>query len=116
LPGKTERLYASLKANHYTNGQITDKLVALLAGGKVVPPASLFNVFDGVAFDNFTGLKEYWQQFLAAGAQEVHLAGSGPAIFTLIKDRAQAEKIYKNLQRQGLGSYLVETLAANSSA
>ena len=107
--GKTERLYASLKTSHYTRGQITYRLVGLLTGGKVVMPVQ-FNVFDSIAFDCFDGLEGYWQQFLKAGAKEVHLAGSGPALFTLVKDKTEAEKIYGNLQRQGLESYLIETL------
>jgi len=110
LPEKTKRLYASLKPSHYTWGEVTGRLAALLTGGGEVAPSSLFNVFDDVAFDSFTGLGEYWGQFLKAGAQEIHLAGSGPALFTLVKDKAQAEKIYNNLQEQGLESYLTETL------
>lgn len=112
LPGKTKRLYDNLKSIHYTDGQITDRLVALLRGTEEVTLPKLFNVFEGVALDNFTGLREYRQQFLEAGAQEVHLAGSGPALFTLVKDKAQAEKIYFHLWQQGLESYLTNTLAA----
>ena len=139
MPGKTERLYASLKPSHYTDGQITDRLVALLTGrsfkgvsplkpkispktleergeGGVRVVRNLFNVLEDVALDSFAGLGEYRQQFLKAGAQEVHLAGSGPALFTLVKDKAQAEKIYHNLQQRGLESYLTETLAAIEKA
>ena len=108
--GKTERLYASLNASYHTDGQITEKFVAQLTEGKGVPPASLFNVFDDVAAESFVGLGDYWEQFLKTGAQEVHLAGSGPTLFTLVKDKIKAEEIHKNLQRQGLESYLVETL------
>lgn len=110
--GKTERLYASLNASHYTDGQITEKLVAQLNKGKEIPTNSLFNVFDNVAIGSFTGLGDYWEQFLQSGAQEVHLTGSGPTLFALPKKRVQAERIHNNLQRQGLESYLVETLAA----
>ena len=139
LMGKTERLYASLKASHYTDGQITDRLVALLTGGSLkgrspfknnlspsckedIPimergikgerlVSNVFNVFDAVALNSFTGLKEYREQFLKAGAQEVHLAGSGPALFTLVKDKTQAEELYLRLQQQGLECYLTDTLA-----
>jgi len=111
VKGKTERLYASLKTSHYARGQITYRLVGLLTGGKVVTPIQ-FNVFDDVAFDCFDGLEGYWQQFLKAGAREVHLAGSGPSLFTLVKDKTEAEKIYNNLQKQRLESYLAETLEA----
>jgi len=140
MPGKTERLYASLKPSHYTRGEITDRLVALLTGGSLkgrspfktnTSPSckelhlhikergiegerlvNLFNVLDDVALDSFTGLREYWQQFIKAGAREVHLAGSGPALFTLVKDKAEAKKIYHNLQQQGLETYLAETLVS----
>ena len=134
IPGKTERLYASLKPNHYTRGEITDRLVALLTGRslKGLRPfktntspsplkkrgiegerllSNIFNVFESVASDMFDRLREYREQFLKAGTDCVHLAGSGPALFTLIKDKVQADKIYKELQRQGLESYLIETLA-----
>jgi len=112
MPGKTERLYASLKANRYTDGQITGRFVAWLTEGRRVASSMLFNVLGDVAVDSFAGLSEYRQRFLEAGAQEVHLAGSGPALFTLVKDKTQAEKIYHNLQQQGLESYLTETLDA----
>lgn len=109
--GKTKRLYASLNATHYTDGQITEKLVAKLNKGKEILSTSLFNVFDNVAISSFAGLEDYWEQFSESGAQEVHLAGSGPTLFTLPKEKVQAERIHNNLQRQGLESYLVATLA-----
>ncbi len=111
-PGKTKQLYASLKASHYTGGQITDRLVTSLTRGGEVTASYLFNVFDEVALDNFAGLGKYREQFLKAGAQEVCLAGSGPALFTLVRDKNQAEKIYENLQKRGLESYLSDTLPA----
>ena len=113
--GKTGQLYASLKTEHYTRAQITYRLVGLLTGGGGAIPPPQFNVFDGVAFDNFTGLEKYWQRFSEAGAQEIHLAGSGPALFTLVKDEDEAEKIYGNLRKQGLESYLTETSEAIES-
>jgi len=137
IPSKTEQLYASLKPNHYTPGEITDRLAALLTGRslKGLRPfktntspsplrerriegerllSNIFNVFEGVALDMFDRLREYREQFLKAGADCVHLAGSGPALFTLIKDKVQAAKIYESLQRQGLEAYLVETLASTN--
>ena len=108
MMGKTERLYASLEASHYTDGQITERLATLLTEGSEITSSCLFNVFDSVALDSFDELKQYREQFLQAGAEEVHLAGSGPALFTLTKDGAKAEKIYLNLQKQGLESYLTD--------
>jgi len=133
LPGKTARLYATLKTSHYTQGKATDRLLKALAGrsfkglrtlkANTPPPlknkgidgerlaSNVFNVFDAVACDSFTGLSQYREQFLEAGAEEVHLAGSGPALFTLVKDKLRAEEIYLHLWQQGLESYLTDTLA-----
>jgi len=135
MPRKTQQLYASLKPKHYTQGEVTDRFVALLTGRslkgrsplkKNTSPSPLkergiegerlvsdvFNVFDDVALASFAGLGEYREQFLKAGAQEVHLAGSGPALFTLVRDKNRAERIYENLQKQGLESFLNDTLPA----
>ena len=110
MPEKTRQLYASLKPEHYTKGQFTDRVVAGLTGGGEVTSSMLFNVFEEVAHDSFPGLGEYREQFLKAGATDVHLAGSGPALFTLVKDEAQAEGIYDNLQKQGVECYLTDVL------
>jgi 4-diphosphocytidyl-2-C-methyl-D-erythritol kinase len=114
IPNKTGRLYASLMSEHYTEGQITDRLVTTLTGDREVTPSMLFNVFESVALDMFDRLREYREQFLKAGADCVHLAGSGPALFTLIKDKIQADKLYKSLQQQGLEAHLVETLTSTN--
>ena len=111
--GKTERLYASLNSSHYTDGQVTGRLVALLTGRSLKGErlvSNIFNVFDDVARNSFTGLGEYWHQFLESGAQQVHLAGSGPALFTLLKDKVEAGRLHRSLQQQGLESYLTDTL------
>ena len=109
LPEKTRQLYASLKASHYTDGQITQRLVDELREGR--EPSILFNTFENVAFTRFSKLKVYRDHMVKIGAPTVHLAGSGPALFTLIKDKSQAEDLYTHCQQQNMKTYLVETLA-----
>ena len=110
LPEKTKQLYASLKTSHYTDGQITQKLVDEIKEGK--EPSTLFNTFENVAFARFSKLKVYRDHIIKIGAPSVHLAGSGPTLFTLLKDKAQAEDLYARCQQQGMETYLVETLVA----
>ena len=111
IPGKTKQLYASLKATHYTDGQTTKRLVEELKAGREVTSSLLFNTFENVAFTRFSGLKVYRDHIVKVGATHVHLAGSGPALFTLIKDKTQAEDLYLCLKQQNLDTYLVDTLA-----
>ena len=110
LPEKTKQLYASLKASNFTDGQITERLVAALREKKEV--SILFNTFENVAFNRFSGLKVYREHIRKLGADNVHLAGSGPTLFSLVKDKAQAEELHTRCQQQGLESYLAGTLGA----
>ncbi len=110
--GKTGRLYESLGASLYTGGELSDEMANLIATGRPVPPSALFNVFEAVAFDAFEGLERYRWQFLEAGAYQVNLAGSGPTLFSLLKDKGRAEEIHNNLKEKGLEVYLVETVTS----
>jgi 4-diphosphocytidyl-2-C-methyl-D-erythritol kinase len=108
-PGKTGRLYAALKQPHYTDGAITRKLVDTLHKGQIFHPDMLFNTFENVAFDYFPGLEVYKKHLVKLGAPHVHLAGSGPALFTIFDDRPEAEDLYLRCQKQGMRVYLAST-------
>jgi 4-diphosphocytidyl-2-C-methyl-D-erythritol kinase len=111
-PGKTGRLYASITSEHYTDGEASMRMADEITRGGRVTANMVFNVFDRVAPNCFEGLSGYRERFLACGAPEVHLAGSGPALFTLTRDKAQAERIHHSLRQQELKAYLARTLAA----
>jgi 4-diphosphocytidyl-2-C-methyl-D-erythritol kinase len=110
LDGKTQKLYASLNESHFTSGQFSSRIAQRLRQGKEISPYLFYNTFEQVAFALFPGLGEYWQRFTQAGANSVHLAGAGPALFTITKDKSQGEKIYQRLRSEGAQVYLVQTL------
>ena len=110
VPGKTKQLYESLKASHYTDGQITRRLVEELKAGREFTSSLLFNTFENVAFTRFSGLDVSRSHFVKMGAANVHLAGSGPALFTLVKDKDKAEELCLLLQNQRMEPYFTETL------
>jgi 4-diphosphocytidyl-2-C-methyl-D-erythritol kinase len=112
MPEKTGQLYASLKPGHYTDGQLTQKFIKVLNEGREFKPSMLFNTFENVAFELFPDLKVYKEHYAKLGAYNVHLAGSGPALFTMLEDKAQAEDLYTRCQQQGLKSYLADTMAS----
>lgn len=108
-PDKTAVLYRNLHPDSFTSGEIGDKLLEDICHGKL-SPSLCFNVFEKVAFTLFPELVKYRWQFLEAGAYQISLAGAGPTLFTLLKDRNTAEKIYHNLCQKGHQAYLVSTL------
>jgi len=112
-PGKTGRAYAGLNESDYTDGQYTGRLVGALKGGGKLDPAIMFNVFERTVFDRNPEISEYRQRVMTAGADSVHLAGSGPALFALAHDKANAEQLYNRLLQQGIETYLARTARLN---
>jgi 4-diphosphocytidyl-2-C-methyl-D-erythritol kinase len=108
-PGKTAAMYAGLRPEHYTDGKLTAQMVADLTSGAGLNPARLFNAFENVAFTRGAELTAYRSHIRKVGAPHVHLAGSGPALFTLFKDQAPAEDLFSRLKNQGMEAYLAET-------
>ena len=110
-PGKTKRLYDRLEDSHYSDGQITRRLAGQIEAGGEFAPSLLFNTFEKVAFTGDPELEVYRSRILKTGATDVHLAGSGPALFTLLEDRAEAEGLHERIQQQGMDGYLTDTLS-----
>jgi 4-diphosphocytidyl-2-C-methyl-D-erythritol kinase len=109
-PHKTEQLYAALRTNHYTDGQITERLTKEIRDGKKLNPAFLFNAFENVAFERYAELAVYRDHILKIGATNVHLAGSGPALFTVVQNKAEDKDFIKRLKSQHLDLHLVQTM------
>jgi len=107
---KTQQLYSRLEARHFTDGKFVDKAMRNYSRDKKIAPSLFFNVFDNVALDAFPGLKDYWRCFEGAGAENIHLVGSGPALFAPADDEAEAEGVRSLLSQQGLEAYSVSTV------
>jgi len=85
-----------------------------LKEGREFTPSLLFNTFENIAFAGSSELNFYREHIMKLGATNVHLAGSGPTLFTLVGDKRQAEDLYIRCQQQNLETYLVETLASTN--
>jgi 4-diphosphocytidyl-2-C-methyl-D-erythritol kinase len=106
VENKTRMLYSQLNVNHYTSGKITEEFVNMLEGSVTGQKSGVYNVFDSIGMRYFSGLREYRRQFSEAGAIDIHLAGSGPTLFTLLQDEVKAGEIQKKIQQQGLETCL----------
>jgi 4-diphosphocytidyl-2-C-methyl-D-erythritol kinase len=108
--GKTGRMYSRLKPAFFTDGSITQKLVDALKQNKPFLPAMVYNVFENVAFEDFTLKHLCLEPMVKAGALHVHLAGSGPTLFTLLADKTRAEELYNKYKSLGMKVVLAETI------
>jgi len=108
--GKTAALYSLLKPAHYSDGDFSSTVRRQLESGAERRPQALFNVFERVLPDAFPGLDRYIEDFHRAGASEVHLAGSGPVLFTMLNNDKQASDIHAHLLAHQLESYIVTSV------
>jgi len=109
MSDKTKQAYSRLKKQHFSEGQYTDKALKIWAKNRELNPALLFNAFDAIAFDIFPELKVYWESLEKAGAANVHLAGSGPTLFTHVTNEKMGRELCQRLNRQGFTAYTVSS-------
>ncbi len=111
-PGKTGQIYAALRPDHFTDGRITERLAGVLKEGQGFNTSMLFNTFENIAFDDFNIRRVYVEHLVKLGAPHVHLAGSGPSLFTVFTDKKEAERLYAACKDRGMVVYLVKTKPA----
>jgi 4-diphosphocytidyl-2-C-methyl-D-erythritol kinase len=112
VKNKTAKMYALLEPSHHTSGQLTQEFADNCRSGGTLDPARLFNVFENVAFDFFAGLSSCRSHLAEAGAECVHLAGAGPALFAPVPDRRVGQAVLNKLETDGHEAYLVRTVSA----
>jgi len=106
ISGKTKQMYNNLRVADFTEGQFVQAALTSLRQGKAIEHRLMFNVFEGIAFDFFTGLDRYRKTLEEAGAPGVYLAGSGPCLFTFFSEKEEAGELFSRLRKQGLECYL----------
>jgi 4-diphosphocytidyl-2-C-methyl-D-erythritol kinase len=111
IAGKTGRLYGALSRAAFTDGAATRRLVAALRAGEPVTTAHLVNAFERVAGQVYPEYERWRRALLEAGAPAVHLAGSGPSLFSLVSDRAEGEAMARRLAGRGAAVRVVKTVA-----
>ena len=107
--GKTARMYRSLRASHYTDGKITERLVDKIRNKRQFKSEMLFNTFENVTFKD-KKIQTYKEHLIKLSASIIHLAGSGPTLYTVFEDKNKAEDLYIRCQNQGMKVYLAKTL------
>jgi 4-diphosphocytidyl-2-C-methyl-D-erythritol kinase len=110
MPNKTREMYSHLDAAGFTKGRHARRLANSIRTGGSITNRQCFNVFDSLALSLFPGLEHYRRELLAAADGEVHLAGAGPTLFTLVEGRNKGEDILRRLKKQRMEAYLAETL------
>ncbi|MFO8011211.1 MAG: 4-(cytidine 5'-diphospho)-2-C-methyl-D-erythritol kinase [Dehalococcoidia bacterium] len=107
---KTAQMYGKLDKTHYSDGNRSRRMVEKLKSDGALYFEMLYNTFEIVAFDFFPQLSKYWQMFLDEGFDQVRLAGAGPAMFTLVNEREEGERLVERLKQKGQSACLTHTV------
>ncbi len=113
LPDKTASMYRAITPDNFTRGALTLKLEARIANGGDVPPQLLFNAFDSVAKSTVPDVDRCWNDMYAAGAREIHVSGSGPAIYAAVERREIATAIQLVMEKIKGWNSLLTRAASN---
>jgi len=109
MPAKTKHLYSLLTEQQITKGEHVSEAMEHWSKTGQLDMSLLFNVFDSLASSAFPNLDENRHHFMQAGAANIHLAGSGPALFAPIGSKSRANTLCRRLCDQGFSAFSVST-------
>jgi 4-diphosphocytidyl-2-C-methyl-D-erythritol kinase len=115
IPHKTRRMYSLLGPEHYSDGAASDRFADALRRGRPLEDSDLYNVFSALAFRAFPELQACRQTLIQAGASAVHLAGSGPALFVLLRDEEQRERLARAAASAGARAFAATTIMSSQA-
>jgi 4-diphosphocytidyl-2-C-methyl-D-erythritol kinase len=115
LAKKTRAMYAALRSGDFTDGERTQRSAQGIRNGGRVTAEQLCNAFDRAAYSVFEGLGMYRDALMGAGAEAVHVAGSGPSLFTLAADEGGANAIRGRLDAPDCVVHVARSLSAAES-
>jgi len=110
---KTQRMYSLLGPEHYGDGAASDRFADALRQRRLFEESDLYDVFDSLAFRAFPELHACRQALMQAGASAVHLAGSGPALFMLLRDEEQRERLARAAASAGARAFAATTILSS---
>jgi 4-diphosphocytidyl-2C-methyl-D-erythritol kinase len=104
-----------LGPSDYSDGAASDRFADALIQGRPFEESDLHNTFDSPAFRAFPELEACRQSLIQAGAEAVHLAGSGPALFVLLRDEEQRERLARAAASAGAKAFAATTIPSSQA-
>lgn len=112
LVEKTRTMYAALEAADFTDGQRTAELAAKIRSGEGIDVSGLCNAFERAAGRTFQGLERHRTALRNASGTRAHLAGAGPALFSVHQSHAGADGTAGRLETGQGQVFVARTLGA----
>lgn len=104
---KTKKMYGLLATADYSNGQYANKLIESIDHECLLKTSLLYNAFDAVVFTAFPEIRICWDNFEKCGANNIHLAGSGPTLFSMFNGKMAGQDCVERLIKMKYHALLV---------
>jgi 4-diphosphocytidyl-2-C-methyl-D-erythritol kinase len=98
---KTRHAYQMLQHVNYTDGKIFTKVMKKLEDGNGIDSSDIYNVFEAVSERLYPGIVKIRTSLEHACGCQFHMAGSGPALFSLCSSRSEAQSKALLIQDKG---------------
>ena len=98
IPNKTRSLYGRLEKKSFTRGQFVRAATFALEKSGTIPEDLIFDAFESAAFEFFPGLRDDYETFASVADRRVHLAGSGPCLYSVCGSKEEAMEIAGRLR------------------
>ena len=112
---KTQRMYSLVGLKDYSDGAASDRFADGLRQGRPLKERDLYDVFGSLAFQAFPELQTCRQALIQAGAGAIHLAGSGPAMFVLLRDEEQRDRLAAAAAKVGAKAFAATTIVSSQA-
>ncbi len=112
----TKFVYEHLKLDETTVHPDIDRLVEDIRQKDLAKiAADMGNVLETVTIPNYPVIAEIKEHMLRHGAVNAMMSGSGPTVFGLFEDTAQAREAYESMQASGLARQVYLTSIYNNA-
>ena len=112
----TKFVYEHLKLDETTVHPDIDRLVEDIRQKNLAKiAADMGNVLETVTIPNYPVIAEIKEHMLRHGAVNAMMSGSGPTVFGLFEDTAQAREAYESMQASGLARQVYLTSIYNNA-
>ena len=116
IQNKTATLYSQIHPDKFSAGSHSKRIAHRIDRGLPPPTVDMVNVFESVIKDHYSELIEYYALLRSKGAPNLHLCGSGPAVYLWIHENAKVEELSVDFEQVGASVFEVFTTIRNDDA
>ncbi len=111
IDNKTSLLYSNVKADMFTSGEYSQKVVGRINQNRPIRGSDTYNVFDKIYGSLFPEIDWYKKTLLDSGAKWVQFTGSGPSLYTFSEDKDLVVSIMDRLVNSGVKCAISSTIS-----